>query len=242
VRDSVVERQMTNDPDPLDALRHSAAWAVTRGSLMFHLDLAALLAREHLNGNPLIEHADGWAVDVTARGYEVVFMTDMPDRELAIVTFAADGSPLVEVSEGAPSPRVRALARAARTMTSLAGRAPHTVIAIPPTAGSVGSELDGYVLRRADVGDDIAIGPHKRFRLSADGRDIVSTELLARSELILPSRNEGDLQGITVTHLLGDVPSEVHVYLGLRHGVPIDVITTSNDEHWRVDGESISLL
>ncbi len=233
---------MTNDPDPLDVLRHSAAWAVTRGSLMFHLDLAAMLAREHLDGNPLIKQADGWAVDVTVRGYEVVFITEVPARELAVVTFAADGSPIVETSDGTPSPRVHALARAARTMAMLAGLTPRTVIAIPPTAGSVGSQLDGYVLRRANVGDNIAVGPHSRFRLSADGRDILVTEPLARSELILPSRHEGDLQGITVTHLFGDVPSEVHVYLSLRHGVPIDVITTSNDEHWRVDGESISLL
>lgn len=233
---------MTDNPDPLDALRHAAAWSVTRGSLMFHLDLAATLAREHLYGDPIVENADGWAVDVTARGYEVVFVRDAPDQELAVVTFTADGSPIVEAGTGAPSLRVRAMSAAARTIALSQGMTPTTIIAIPPTTGSMGHDLEGYLLRRADAPSDVAIGPHSRFRLSPDGRKILSTEPLARSELILPSRKEGDLEGVTVTHLLGDVPSEVHVYLSLRHGMAIDVITTSNEEHWQVDGESISLL
>jgi hypothetical protein len=233
---------MTDNDDPLAPLRLAAARSVTRGSLLFHLDLAATLALDHLYGNPLIENADGWAVDVTTRGYEAVFISDSPDRELAGVTFAATGAPMVEALRGTPSPRVRALCVAARTIAALAGPATSTIIAVPPTAGSIGQELDAYLLRRADTPHDIAIGPHTRFRLSPDGRDIRGREPLARSELILPARNEGDAQGVTVTHLMADVPSEVHVYLSLRHGIAIDVITTSNEEHWRVDGESISLL
>ncbi|MGF7149324.1 hypothetical protein FHS96_002966 [Sphingomonas zeicaulis] len=45
-----------------------------------------------------------------------------------------------------------------------------------------------------------------------------------------------------VTHLLGPVPSESHVYVSLKHGVPLSVIATDNEEHWVVDGERISLL
>jgi hypothetical protein len=233
---------MTDESDPLDALRHAAAWAVTRGSLMFHLDLAATIAREHLDGNPLIADADGWAVDVTNRGYEVVFVSDVPDREVAVVTFSAEGAPIVEPGRGAPSPRVRALATAARTLATTVIRDTSTIIAIPPTAGSIGNDVEGYLLRRGDTPDAVAIGPHTRCRLSPDGRTIRGSEPLARSELILPARNEGDVGDVTVTHLLDDVPSEAHVYLSLRHGIAMSVITTSNEEHWRVDGESISLL
>jgi hypothetical protein len=242
VRELKTERQMTDEADPLDALRHAAAWAVTRGSLMFHLDLAATIAREHLDGNAMIADCDGWAVDVTSRGYEAVFVRDSPDSELAVVTFAADGSPIVEAGRGAPSSRIRALATASRSIAAMGSKLPSTVIAIPPTAGSVGNEIEGYLLRRADTSAAIAIGPHNRFRLSPDGRTIRASEPLARAELILPARNQGDIGDVTITHLLADVPSEAHVYLSLRHGMALSVITTSNDEHWRVDGESISLL
>jgi hypothetical protein len=133
VRELKTERQMTDEADPLDALRHAAAWAVTRGSLMFHLDLAATIAREHLDGNAMIADCDGWAVDVTSRGYEAVFVRDSPDSELAVVTFAADGSPIVEAGRGAPSSHMRALATAARSIAATGSRPPSTVIAIPPT-------------------------------------------------------------------------------------------------------------
>jgi hypothetical protein len=233
---------MTENPDSLEPLRLAAAWSVVRGSLMFHLDLAAMIARERLAGNPLIEDADGWAVDVTARGYEVIFISDAPSRELAIVTFAADGAPIVEPGRGSPSTRSLALAAAARTIAAADGPALRTVIALPPSDGSIGAELEGYMLRFPDGPYDVALGPHSRFRLSPDGREMRAAEPLSVSDLVLPSRGRGDLEGVTVTHLLGDVPSEAHVYLSLRHNMAIDVVTASNEEHWRVDGESISLL
>jgi hypothetical protein len=233
---------MTNDADPLEPLRYAAAEAVTRGSLIFHLELARTLALERLYGDPLIEEADGWAVDVTARGYEVIFLGDQLDLELATVTFAADGAPIVEASRGATSQRIRAMAAAAATLAALPGPSLRAVVIVPPTPGSFGSPLDGYLLRLGDTPEEIPLGPHSRFTLSPDGRDVTARTPLAVSDLVLPSRHANDVGDVTVTHLLGDTPSEVHVYLGLRHGITINVITTSNDEHWSVEGESISLF
>lgn len=220
-------------------LRDAAAWAVARGSLLFHLDLAGALARdfvaEHL---PELEF-DSWAVDIGPYGYEVVFLADGTDREFLGVTFSADGSPIAETRRGAPSPRLRALAESARTLSALPLPEWRAIVVAPPSnASEPDTPIDGYVLRLADLPGDIAFGTHEVCRLSADGRYVLSREALSRSTLVVP----GETRDLAVTHLLGDAPSEVHVWLSLKHGMPISVLTTSNQEHWVVDGESISLV
>lgn len=220
-------------------LRDAAAWAVARGSLLFHLDLAGALARDFVVDHlPELEF-DSWAVDIGPYGYEVVFLADGTDREFLGVTFAADGSPIAETRRGAPSPRLRALAEGARTLAALPVPERRAILVAPPSDTSEPDvPIEGYVLQLADLPGEIALGTHELCRLSADGRYMLSREALSQPTFIM----RGDTQDVAVTHLLGDAPSEVHVWLSLKHGVPISVLTTSNQEQWVVDGESISLV
>ena len=223
-------------------LREAASWSVARGSLLFHLDLAAAIARDHVAANGLAPDTDGWAVDVGPNGYEVVFLADDPDQELLAVTFAADGSPIAEKRSGAPSRRQRALAAAARTAAALPGPERRSVVVVPPAADAADAPVEAYVMRLADRPGDMAVGVHTRVRLSPDGRRVLGSEPLSRSPLMIEGSEGRPPLDVTVTHLLGPVPSEAHVYLSLKHGVPISVITTENEEQWIVDGELVSLL
>lgn len=227
-----------------DELRIAAAWAVTRGSLLFHLDLAGSLARDHVAARGLAPDADGWAVDVGPNGYEVCFVGGDPLREMIAVTFAADGAPLAERRDGTPGWRVRTLAAAAATAAAAtAGPERRSIIVVPPAAATApGDAIEAYAMRRAGRPGDVAFGMHERLILSGDGTRLLERIALSRTALLLEGSAGRPPADITVTHLLGPVPSEAHVYLSLKHGVPLSVITTDNEEHWVVDGEQISLL
>lgn len=226
-----------------DRLRREAAWAVARGSLLFHLDLAAAIAGDHVAANGLAPATDGLAVDVGPNGYEVFFLGDDEERELLAVTFAADGSPIAEQRRGAPSQRLRVLAAARRTAQALPGPDRRSIVVVPPAVKAApDAPIEAYAMRVADRRGDMVVGVHLRARLTPDGRRMLAKEPLSSSALVVPGSDGRPPLDVTLTHLLGPTPSEAHVYLSLKHGVPISVITAENDEHWVVDGERVSLL
>lgn len=197
----------------------TAARAVVRGSLLFHLDLAQLLALDAL---PAGVEAGGWAVDVGPEGYEVTFVTADLARETYAVTFAADGAPIGERRRGRPAPRLAALAAARQTALARAPIAEGwTVVVLPPAAGSAPAEpLQGYLLQRGSGPGDVPLDGHTRLALSADGRRVLGAEAVASTR----------------------VPSEVLVYFSLKQGVALEVVTPASGARWRVDGESLSRL
>jgi hypothetical protein len=192
-----------------DQLIDAAAWATVRGSLLFHLDLAQALARDALP--PGLE-IGGWAVDVGAAGYTVIFLDADLVREIHAVTFAADGSPLGERRAGRAGPRATALAAARRTVLEQAND--ETIVVAPPPADArPGQPLEAYVLpSRLEAAERIV--------LSADGRRVTAAQPVAA----------------------GLVPTEVHVHASLKRGVALELVTPANGLRWRVEGESISRL
>lgn len=224
--------------DP-DRLAEAAARAAIRGSLLFHLDLAAMLAAGATNDLPV----GGWTVEVGARGYEVLLLGADLDRELALVTFAADGAPLVAPRKGAPLPAARSAACARSTLAGVFGSASSTTVIIPRARDAASdAPIEGYWLRVDAVPGNVVAGRHWRAVLSADGREIVSRTALSRGDLVIPGARGVPAEGLVLTDLDGETPNEAHVYLSLKYGIGIEVVAMASATRWAVDGESIRMM
>lgn len=149
-------------------LIEAAARAAVRGSLLFHLDLAQILA---INALPPGAARD-WAVEVADQGYVVTILNDGLDREAFAVTFAADGSPISEPRDRRADPRAMALASARRTaLDRLEADDGRSVVVLPPAATSPAAPLEAYLL-------DHEPGEDHRLTISADGRRVLATARL----------------------------------------------------------------
>lgn len=233
---------MTGEAEELASLREAAGEAVALGSLIFHLELAQMLAREHAGAVIPELPVDDWAVGVGARGYEVIFLDSALDREIYGVTFAADGTPIGELLDRGATLKARALASATRQLSALPQPTQRTIVVLPPAAAVPDAPLIGYVIRRAERVGDVAAGVHWRVELDCDGRRIRKRVPSSNGDLTIPGHAGKPAVDITLLAPEGLVPNPLHVYLSLRHAIPLSVITVTNEEQWYIDGEQISLL
>jgi hypothetical protein len=99
-----------------------------------------------------------------------------------------------------------------------------------------------YIL--AATGEDVVIvGGHSRVNVSADGKTVLAVTPLYQSCLTLqkPAADKTrELQALSVSYPLGNVPSEIHVYLNRLHGYPVYVSTAKGV--WLVKNGKISLI
>jgi hypothetical protein len=99
-----------------------------------------------------------------------------------------------------------------------------------------------YILA-ATADDVIVVGGHSRVKVSADGKNVLATTPLYQSCLTLqkPAADKsGQLQALSVSYPLENVPSEIHVYLNRLHGYPVYVSTAKGA--WLVKDGKISLI
>jgi hypothetical protein len=99
-----------------------------------------------------------------------------------------------------------------------------------------------YILA-ATMEDVIVVGGHTRVKVSADGNNVLAVTPLYKSCLTVqrpPADNTNELAAFSVTYLMADVPSEIHVYLSHLHGYPVYVATARGN--WLVKNGKISLI
>ena len=220
-------------------LKAAADGAALRGSLLFHLDLATALGVEALARAGVA--TDLIATVIDEGGYCVLALEDraVPQR-LARVRFAADSRPQLHRDEGAATQPEAALARARRTVADarLTGAARATAIAIPQRAAAApGDPIEVYALALAERPGDVVLGIHWHTTVSGDGATLLSRTPLSRSALVLPARGEeAPPFAVQVTHF-GAVPSEIHTYASLKHGMALSVAALDSAVVWAVEGE-----
>ena len=110
-------------------------------------------------------------------------------------------------------------------------------------ADPAGDGLLLYALALGDERTEVLLGGHYRFSLSADGTTLRQADALSTSCVKAPraklAASDG-VKGIAVRAHLSDTPLETHVYLSLRHRVPLYVVTRDlkmwevRDGHMRV--------
>lgn len=99
-----------------------------------------------------------------------------------------------------------------------------------------------YILA-ATAEDVIVVGGHSRIKVSADGKNVLAVTPLYQSCLTIqrPAADKsGQSQALSVSYPLGNVPSEIHVYLNRLHGYPVYVSTA--EDAWLVKDGKISLI
>lgn len=103
--------------------------------------------------------------------------------------------------------------------------------------------FDVYVLAPESENNTVSIGRHYRVPVSRDGK-AGPFEKFSNSCLMLDTKTSdgNSLVGLSVTHLLDDIPAETHVFKSLRHQTPIYVMTTQNRLLWSVEGANIQLI
>ena len=227
-----------------DTMRIEQAWAelhraadvaAARGSLLFHLDLATVLAASAFATR-------GYAVSAMAAlagedGYQVIAFDAGPDRTmLAEARFDRAGD--VELSPPSRRPSPRAPLRADARETIARSYPDHAAVVIP--ADDRRAPIEGYALAVGDDPEAMLLADHRIVVLDPSGRTV-------RSDVSLPVTAGGGMLAVRQardTPLVcdGAVPNELHTYLSLKHGVPLIVETLDSRVRWRVDGERTAVL
>ena len=110
----------------------------------------------------------------------------------------------------------------------------YTVVVLPSRV----STLSGWTVYAlvGETEDEIAVGGHYRAEVSPNGRILKSSERLSKACLTLrksqPAAPGGKLGGIAVEELISETPTEIHVYLSIRH--KLDVYVESRLGKWLV--------
>jgi hypothetical protein len=119
------------------------------------------------------------------------------------------------------------------------GGNPNTVVLTDPD----GSGFLVYFLRAKPTMDQVPIGGHYRFTVSAGGKKVERVDRLFASCLTLPkqSPNGGKTEFLVMSHVISPTPIETHVFLSLQEGVPF-LVTTTNGMAWGIEKGEITKM
>lgn len=209
------------------------AKVIAMGREIYRQDRAAWLATDALlAAHSQTELADvrGWIVVPTPTGDLVRFVSadDTGVHARWDIPVGTDGA---EPVVAAPSPDLTPdeIARWTARQTAIANMSPlqcgpsmNSVVARDPDSDA----WMVWLLTATTESGVIPIGGHQRFRISADGRTVLSHENLSVGCMNMqPPReaDQGDVAMVLVTHLVSDGPVETHVFLSILNQTPIAV-------------------
>ena len=229
--------------------------AAERGRLLFAYDRAAWVGTDAM----FAKVADpagklgGYVVEGPAEAPRVTFYDKAAEpRAVFVARFSggklADGKVLGQDDDRALSPealrRVHALATARAALAKGGARPcaakPFNAIVLP--ANGAGEPLRVYFLTPQSDNDHLPFGGHYEVDVAPDGtagqpRPFTKTCL----EMPVKAPGPGQPVGITVSHLLDPVPTEIHVFSSLALGKPVFVATIRPTPRlWVVDGGRIT--
>lgn len=132
--------------------------------------------------------------------------------------------------------------RAVRASGLIPANVPHEAIVVPPPPDSLSTDaIEVYLVRGGEAKGDVVLGRHWHLRLDDGGRAIAAATALSGTILTIPGANDRAPKDVLVTHL-GETPSEMHTYLSLKHGIPIEVVAMETNTRWHAAAETIRLL
>ncbi len=103
-----------------------------------------------------------------------------------------------------------------------------------------------YLLAATQRQGEVVIGGHHRMDISSDGTTLIAKHQLSEACLTIPSikkshlDKDANVEGLVVTQLLTDYPTEIHVFLSLLHHYPLYVAT--KNYRWNVHDGKIDLI
>lgn len=88
-----------------------------------------------------------------------------------------------------------------------------------------GADVDVYLMPAMTTNNEVPFGGHFRFAVDTDPGVVRETQRFTNACLTMP--RDDSTAGLLVTQLIGDTPTEVHVFESLTVGRPVYVGTRS---------------
>lgn len=180
--------------------------------------------------DPEAEGITAWVMEDSGKDVVMSFLAFPEGQPTVVVDARFSGLFIPELIPGPTplGPRQRALLQARATVrplvdTPCAERYDSLSVRHPRTGG-----LLVYAMPLAADPDEVLLGGHYRFHLDDTGTEVRASDALstACTRTSVESLRTTTLEtGVAVRNLLDDTPHEVHVYLSLRHKIPLHVIS-----------------
>lgn len=233
-------------------------WVVARGRLLFEVDRAAWVTTDDMQER--LPPADqqlvrGWTVERDGTGFLVIyFMNGEGNVRRALYRGRVENRQVVsrEIFRAGAGPELtpmqRRLAEAFTLVNQMDARVcgdSHPNLAVIPP-DSLDAPMDVYVLTPQTQTGVFPFGGHSRATFSAAGvllsQRAFTNSCLNLSNQVEPggARNER-LVGLVVTHVLDQIPTEIHVFMAISSALPVVVVTGQPQRFWNVTGERIGL-
>ena len=202
------------------------------GQALYHRQRLTGIALDFV-GEYYDPEADGitaWVIEETGEDIVMSFLA-FPDGQPQVVVNARFSDLLIPELVPGPAPlgvRQRAQLQARLTVrplvdTPCAERYDSLSLRHPRS-----DDLLVYAIPVGEDPEEVLLGGYYRFRLDPTGAEVRENDALstACTRASLDSLRATTLEtGVAVRNLLDDTPHEIHVYLSLRHGIPLHVIT-----------------
>ncbi|MCX7356779.1 MAG: hypothetical protein NT015_01315 [Alphaproteobacteria bacterium] len=226
----------------------AAERAASIGNELFEHDQAAWHGTDAMLEDirdPHGEGLSGWITERTPEGIQVLFLKPRGDSVTAIYrALYRDGQirergridePLTEVQTRLN--RARLIATQAPMPQQCAER--YNSVTLPrDTPGAEGADVDVYLMPAMTRLDQVPFGGHFRLAVDTTVGVVRETQRFTNGCIALPiARNAAALM---ITQLIGDTPTEVHVFESLTIGKPVYVST--NSAIWSVTGREITFV
>ena len=221
------------------------------GRMLYIRDDAAAKATDLLisQGVDFIEaDSKGWITECQEDSCIVTYVTGKPQQwqSFCVVEFKAGEDPNVYFSNKdlteTQSAMFEAKQRAFEAIDKPCSKAYNTVV-IPRDDES---GWLAYALAATTIPDALVVGGHYRVTVSEDGQTILVKRRFTKSCLVLSTHPEDmppdtKLAALTLTHLLDNTPTEIHVWLNLQCGLPL-YVGTPDRRMWRIEDGSIQFV
>jgi hypothetical protein len=193
----------------------------------------------------------GWVVDISdAKSPVVRFLRSGANgpESLCDVIFASNGTPELSVPKNRELTAIQqaqagaletAKARFVAGDLAWCGGNPNTVVLDDPD----GAGFLVYFLRAKPAMDQVPVGGHYRFTVSADGKKVEQVDRLFASCLTMSKKapDGSTTEMIVMSHVVSPTPLETHVFLTLQEGLPF-LVTTMDGMAWGIEKGEISKM
>jgi hypothetical protein len=228
-------------PDPAPIEEWSPQTVLAMGRAIYDHDTAAWVATD-----AMLEHLDerrrsairGWIVNPDGSDFVVRFVGGSGVARPIVDVRVSEGQVVsVDNGRGTLSAQEAAQFRARETAKAnvgplLCSSRMNTVVIDDPDS----DDWLVWLLTSTTEHRMVPVGGHYRFRISADGSQLIRRDLLSRSCLTL-ERSEADTSGLFVTHIVSSAPVETHVFLSLQNDLPFYVL--AGGQTFVVDGDRV---
>lgn len=223
--------------------------ALDLGLELFKFDQAAWHATDALlddMDDSLTREIGGWVVTPVDAGHRVTFWKPSGDHFSGVFSAIYDGNKITEreilkAENAALDPEQIALIRAQQLTDpndlERCSNKPFNIVVMP--SGKDNDSIYVYYLTPQTSTSSIPIGGHYRFEV-ANGK-VIDQRSFTNSCFEMPlqsDKRKGKPKVFFFTHLLDNVPTEIHVFSVFAAKAPMVVMTVKNERMWAIDVSS----